>query len=65
MRASARMLAALPLFGLLIGHWIGAEPVTWLLGSWIGRLVLVAGVGLQLLGLAWLRRMVAGVEALL
>ena len=64
-RTSARMLAALPLFGLLIGHWIGAEPVAWLLGSWIGRLVLVAGVGLQLLGLAWLRRMVAGVEVLL
>ena len=64
-RTSARLLALLPLFGLLIGHWIGAEPIAWLLGSWIGRLVLVAGVALQLLGLAWLRRMVAGVEALL
>lgn len=64
-RTSARLLALLPLFGLLIGHWIGAEPIAWLVGSWIGRLVLVAGVALQLLGLAWLRRMVAGVEALL
>ncbi len=58
-RTSARLLAALPLFGLLIGQWIGAEPVTWLLGSTVGRAVLVAGVALQLAGIAWLRRMVS------
>lgn len=64
-RTSAHLLAALPLFGLLIGHWIGAEPLTWLLASWIGRGVLLAGVLLQLIGLAWLRRMVTSVEGIL
>lgn len=58
-RASARMLAGLPLLGLLIGQWIGAEPLAWLTGSWVGRAVLLTGVALQLLGMAWLRRMVS------
>jgi len=58
-RTSARMLAGLPLLGLLIGQWIGAEPLAWLTGSWVGRGVLVTGVALQLLGIAWLRHMVS------
>jgi tight adherence protein B len=58
-RTSARLLAGLPLLGLLIGQWIGAEPVAWLTGSWVGRAVLLTGVALQLLGMAWLRHMVA------
>ncbi|MGB7981302.1 MAG: hypothetical protein WCF36_10995, partial [Candidatus Nanopelagicales bacterium] len=58
-RASARLLAMLPLFGLLIGQWIGAEPLGWLLGSAAGRGVLVAGIVMQLAGIVWLRRMVS------
>ena len=58
-RTSARLLAGLPLLGLLIGQWIGAEPLAWLTGSWVGRGVLLAGVALQLLGMAWLRHMVS------
>jgi tight adherence protein B len=58
-RTSARLLAGLPLLGLLIGQWIGADPVAWLTGSWVGRAVLLTGVALQLLGMAWLRHMVA------
>ena len=61
-RASARLLAALPLMGLLIGQWIGANPLVWLTGTWIGRLALLMGLGLEGLGLLWLRRMVSGVE---
>jgi len=61
-RTSARLLAALPAFGLLIGHWIGAAPVSWLLGGWAGRGVLTAGLVLQGLGLLWLHRMVARVS---
>jgi tight adherence protein B len=58
-RTSARLLAGLPLLGLLIGQWIGADPLTWLTGSWIGRVVLGLGVSLQIAGMAWLHRMVA------
>jgi tight adherence protein B len=62
-QASARMLAGLPLFGLVLGHWLGAHPLGWLLGTWPGRAALLVGLGLQGLGLLWLARMVAGVRA--
>lgn len=62
-RASARILALLPVFGLLVGHWIGADPLGWLLGTWPGRAALVVGGLLQLLGLMWLNRLTAGVRA--
>jgi tight adherence protein B len=62
-RASARLLAGLPAFGLVIGHGMGAQPLGWLLGSWPGRAALVVGVLLELVGLAWLARMVRGVRA--
>lgn len=58
-RASARLLAALPVVGLLIGQMIGADPLGWLTGSWSGRATLAVGLGLQGLGLVWLRRLVA------
>lgn len=58
-RASARILAALPLLGLGIAHWIGAQPLTWLVAANPGRVVLLAGVALQAAGLAWLHRIVS------
>ena len=62
-RTSARLLAGLPLLGLAIGQWIGAEPISWLVGSWIGRGVLAAGLMLQVAGMVWLHRMVASARA--
>jgi tight adherence protein B len=62
-RASARILALLPLFGLVIGQWIGAQPLGWLTGTWAGRLALLVGGLLQAAGLLWLHRMTAGVRA--
>lgn len=64
-RTSARLLAGLPLLGLLIGQWIGAEPVAWLTGSWVGRGVLLTGLALQALGMAWLHHMVSAVRSTL
>ena len=64
-RTSARLLAGLPLLGLLIGQWIGADSLAWLAGGWLGRGVLAAGVALQLLGIAWLHRMVRSTRAAL
>jgi tight adherence protein B len=61
-RTSARLLAALPLLGLAIGQWVGADPLAWLLGSGPGRVVLVLGLGLQGLGMTWLHRMVVRVR---
>jgi tight adherence protein B len=52
-RATATILAALPLFGVLLGQSIGARPVELLLGGGGGGWLLVAGVFLVAIGLAW------------
>ncbi len=64
-RTSARLLAGLPLLGLLIGQWIGADPLAWLAGSWVGRGVLIVGVTFELVGILWLHRMVRSTQAAL
>lgn len=61
--ATARILAALPLAGLAIGQWVGADPLSWLVGGWAGRGVLALGLVLQAGGLLWLRAMVARARA--
>ncbi|HET8971600.1 MAG TPA: type II secretion system F family protein [Candidatus Nanopelagicales bacterium] len=60
-RASARVLALLPAFGLALGAGLGADTLGWLLGTAPGRVVLSAGLALDLVGVLWSRRLVAGV----
>lgn len=59
-RTTARLLAALPVAGLLLAGGLGADPAGLLLGTPLGLLCLLAGVGLDLLGVLWMRRLVAG-----
>lgn len=61
-RASARMLALLPLFGIALGIAMGADPLGWLFGSPLGLLSLTVGVGLAALGMWWTGRIAAKVE---
>lgn len=61
-RATAKMLAALPLFGLGLGVSMGAHPVDFLLHTGIGVVCLGAGVLLALLGLWWVERIADAVE---
>ena len=60
-RATMRVLAALPLVGLVLGMGLGADPWGWLTGTALGRLMLVCGVSLQLLGVLWSRRIIRSV----
>lgn len=62
-RATARLLAALPLAGVGLGELIGADPVRVLLTTPVGRLSAVAGVALAIVGQLWTRRLVAGALA--
>lgn len=55
---SGFLLAALPVFGLLLGAAMGAAPLTVLLRTSVGQLLLLVGVGLSCLGLAWISRIV-------
>jgi tight adherence protein B len=64
-RATARMLALLPLVGIAFGMMLGSDPLAWLLGTMPGRLCLLAGVGLTVAGTFWTGRIAARVERLL
>jgi tight adherence protein B len=61
-RATAKMLALLPIFGLGLGASIGAQPWQFLLGSSWGLVCLAGGVGLALLGLWWVERLATAAE---
>ncbi len=56
-RATVALLAGLPILGLAMGSGIGAEPVRILTSTALGQVILLGGVGLELAGLAWSRRL--------
>jgi tight adherence protein B len=56
-RATARLLALLPLVGLLMAAGLGAAPLQFLLWTLPGRLCLVLGVALEVMGLRWTTRL--------
>lgn len=57
-RASAMLLAGLPLLGLAMGSGIGADPWRVLTTTGPGQVLLVTGVAFELVGLIWTRRLV-------
>ena len=57
-RASAMLLAGLPLVGLAMGSGVGADPWRVLTTSGPGQVLLVVGVALEVLGLLWSERLV-------
>lgn len=60
-RASAMLLAGLPLLGLAMGSGVGADPWHVLTGTTAGQVLLTTGVTLELVGIAWSRRLVGRV----
>ena len=54
-KATAVVLAALPILGILMGLGLGLNPLTWFLHTTLGALCLVTGVGLEVLGWLWVR----------
>ncbi|UOY00041.1 type II secretion system F family protein [Blastococcus sp. PRF04-17] len=57
-RASALLLAGLPVLGLAMGSGIGADPWGVLTTTPTGQVLLVAGVALELAGIVWSGRLV-------
>jgi tight adherence protein B len=55
-RATAAILAALPVLGVALGELIGADPVAFLTGGGAGGALLVIGVTLLCAGLWWADR---------
>ncbi|MFZ2177421.1 MAG: type II secretion system F family protein [Rhodococcus sp. (in: high G+C Gram-positive bacteria)] len=60
-RATATVLAGLPLLGVGLGQMMGAAPLTVLFGGGLGGFLLVLGAGLVCAGLLWTDRIVRGV----
>lgn len=58
-RATAWLLAGLPLGGIALGYGIGADPLAVLLGTPIGAGCAVGALMLQIAGLAWADRLTA------
>jgi tight adherence protein B len=56
-RASALLLAGLPVVGLAMGSGVGAAPWAVLTTTATGQVLLVAGVTLELAGVLWSRRL--------
>jgi tight adherence protein B len=56
--ASALVLAGLPALGLAMGSGVGADPWRVLTTTGAGQALLVAGVTLELTGVAWSRRLI-------
>jgi tight adherence protein B len=62
-RATAVILAALPVLGIALGELIGAAPIAFLTDGVIGGWFLVAGTGLLCAGLWWADRITDGLPA--
>ncbi|GIJ23421.1 hypothetical protein Vlu01_40450 [Micromonospora lutea] len=56
-RATAWLLAALPLGGIGLGYGIGVDPLQVLLHTPVGGGCAIAAVGLQVIGLLWAERL--------
>ncbi len=61
-RATAGLLAVLPVLGLLMGSALGADPIRVLTSTGPGQLALAAGVGLDIAGVLWTGRLVRGAD---
>jgi tight adherence protein B len=59
-RATAALLAALPLGGIALGYGIGVDPLAVLLHSPIGAACAAGAVALQVAGLAWSVKLAPG-----
>ncbi len=62
-RATARLLAALPLLGIAMAAALGARPIPFLCTTLPGLACLIAGVALNTTGLYWTRHLAKSAES--
>jgi tight adherence protein B len=62
-RATTRVLTGLPIFGLLLGTAFGAQPLSFLLGTSVGRGCLAAALALLFAGRWWATQVISGSPA--
>lgn len=62
-RATARVLALLPVIGIALGMLMGGAPLSWLIGTRPGWACAALGIALTCLGAWWTSRIAARVES--
>ncbi len=62
-RATAAVLAGLPLLGTALGQAVGAAPLRVLCATVVGQVLLVLGTALACIGVLWSARLVSGAAA--
>lgn len=62
-KATARLLAALPVLGVALGSGLGQRPLAFLLGTPYGVACLLVGLALNVAGLVWTGRIASKAEA--
>ncbi|MFV0430226.1 MAG: type II secretion system F family protein [Arachnia sp.] len=60
-RASGRIMAALPLVGVGLGVVVGADPVSFLFGTTLGQVLVIAAVCLTAVGVVWTEKLASSV----
>ncbi len=61
-RATGRLMAALPVIGLVLGSGMGGDPVAVLTTTWVGALCLLGGCALACAGMAWIEHIADSVD---
>lgn len=61
-RATAQLMAVLPVFGVIVGRGLGTDPIDIILTTTAGAACLLVGVLLACAGLWWVERIAAGAE---
>lgn len=56
-RATVFVLAGLPIMGFAMGLILGADSISWLLGTGAGRVCLLLGLALEVAGWLWISRL--------
>ena len=57
-KATVYVLACLPVFGLILGNLLNGDSIGWLIGTSIGRVCLISAIGLNLLGILWIKKLI-------
>ena len=61
-KLSAIVLAFLPIIGVLLANFLGANSFNWIINSNVGKICLILGILLEILGVFWVKKIINNIE---